>query len=75
MPTPLPAKKLVDVRGLLCSIEPFEITCTLIGAAAISLASFAYWGVDDQNGASLLLIGVAGLLAVLMNGVRKAKPD
>jgi len=29
----------------------------------------------DQNGALFILIGTAGLLAMLMHGVRKAKRD
>jgi hypothetical protein len=65
----------IDVRGLRRPIGAFEITCAIIGAAAIGLASFVYWGVGDQNGASLILMGAAGLNAVLMNGARKAQRD
>ena len=75
MPTPLPVGKLVKVRGLRRPIEAFEIAFALIGTAAISLASFVYWGVYDQSGASFILIGTAGLLGALMSGLRKPKPD
>jgi hypothetical protein len=75
MPTPLPVRKLVKARGLWRPIETFEIAFALIGAAAISLATFVYWGVHDQSGVSFILIGAAGLLGVLMNGLRKPKPD
>ena len=53
----------------------FEITCVLIATAAVTLASFVYWVVLDHNGASLILIGTAGLLALLMRGIRKEKID
>jgi len=75
MPTPLTVRKLVKMRGLRRPIEAFEIAFALIGAAAISLASFVYWGVYDQSGATFILIGTAGLLLVLMNGLRKPRPD
>ncbi len=75
MPTPKPVGKFVKVGGLRRPIEAFEIAFALIGVAAISLASFVYWGIYDQSGASFILIGAASLLGVLMNGLRKPKPD
>jgi hypothetical protein len=74
-PTPKPVGKLVKVRGMRRPIETFEIAFALIGAAAISLASFVYWGVYHQSGASFILVGTAGLLGVLMNSLRKPNPD
>jgi uncharacterized membrane protein YqjE len=53
----------------------FEIACVLIAIAAVSLASFVYWAILDQNGASLILIGTAGLLAILMRGLCKERID
>jgi len=75
MPTPLPVGKLVKARGLRRPIEAFEVAFAFIGVAAIGLASFVYWGVYDQSGAAFILIGTAGLLGVLMNSLRKPKPD
>lgn len=37
MPTPLPVKTLVKVRRVRRPVKAFEITCVLIGAAAVSL--------------------------------------
>ena len=53
----------------------FEIACALVAAAAVSLASFVYWAILDQNGASLILIGTAGLLAILLRGLCKERID
>ena len=65
------------IERMFCSrkVGAFEITCVLIAAAAVSLASFAYWAVLDQNGASLILIGAASLLTVLTHGIRKGVQD
>jgi hypothetical protein len=58
---------------MICSktVNAFEITCILIAAVAVSLASFVYLAVLDQNGSSLLLFGAASVLAILMHGVCK----
>lgn len=56
-------------------VRAFEITCVLIVAVAVILASFVYWAVLDQNGSSLLLIGTAGVLAILMHGICKEMRD
>ena len=55
--------------------EAFEIACVLIATAAVSLSSFVYWTILDQNGASLILIGTAGLLAMFMRGLCKERID
>ena len=70
MPTPLPVKTLVKVRRARWPIEAFEITSVLIGAAAVSLASFVYWAGHDESGASLILLATAATLAVIMHGTR-----
>ena len=68
---------MTAIDRMVCSkrFEAFEIALVLIAAAAASLASFVYWAVLDQNGASLILSGTASLLAILMHGVRKEKFD
>jgi len=53
----------------------FAVTCGLIGAAAVGLASFVYFGDYDQNGAALTLFGTAGVLGLLRRGVTEARRD
>ena len=47
----------------------------VFGGFGSSLASFVYWGVYDQSGASFILVGTAGLFGMLMNSLRKPNPD
>jgi hypothetical protein len=75
MPSRLPVKTSVKARPGRRPIEAFEIASALIGAAAISLASFVYWAGCDQSGASLILFASAGVLAVFMYGIREAHRD
>ena len=56
-------------------VGAFEIACILVATAAVSIASFVYWAVLDQNGASLILIGTASLLAILVRGICNEKID
>lgn len=68
-------KTSVDVSGLRRPIEPFEIACVLIGAAAIGLASFVGWAGHDRTGASLILMAAAGVLALFVYRLRNGECD
>ena len=67
----------IAIERMFClkKVGAFEITCVLIATASVNLASFVYWAVLDQNGASLILIGAASLLTVLTHGARNAVHD
>jgi hypothetical protein len=79
-----PVQKMNDMTSCSIAIDrmigfmtigAFEINCALIATAAVSLASFVYLAVRDQNGASLILIGTAGMLAILMCDICKSKAN
>jgi hypothetical protein len=73
MPNQPLSKILSKTHRVRRPIGAFEITCVLIGAAAVGLASFAHFNNHGQNGAPLILIAAAGLLGVLMRGVSETK--
>ena len=75
MPSRWPALRWTQARALRRSSAPFDLSCGIIGGAAIALAAFVDWGCGDRTGAVLVLVMAGALIAVMMSGLQSGSGE
>jgi hypothetical protein len=75
VPIRLPVATWGQARPSRRSNRAFDLSCGVIGAAAIAAAVFIDWFCCDRTGAVLILVMPSGLIALLIRGSSRSQTD